>query len=250
MAQPQPALESIPDVDIQMAPAPPPRANMSSRCSRAQDSQETRTTLQSRRKQRQKQRDELSYNQGDVRERNQPDRLEQFHDATIEGAARIGVVDNIVTISNDDNDKNLEHCRNKSVQPCIHGMPKASNHLAPRKAAAFLDHIARCHETVDPGQCFLMCFREGPASHYAVPIRCLWPDEYPHDSSTEIYVNGEPVVACPYNPPATIWETARKCNSDLLQRILDECYRYVGKWKQHIPFYGIVHLQFVLVSSH
>lgn len=206
--------------------------------------------LQQRRKQRQKQRNELSYSQGNVQESNQQDRVEQSYNATVETAARMDVVDDIVTSSDGNDDELSKDCRNNAVQSCVHGMPKASSHLVSRQAVAFLDHVDRCHKTVNPGQCLLMCFREGPASHCAIPINCLWPDDYAHESPSELYINNEPVTTSTCSPPVTVRETARECNSDVLQRILDGTYRSVGKWKRHVPFYGIVHVQLVLVSQH
>jgi hypothetical protein len=101
-----------------------------------------------------------------------------------------------------------------------------------------LDHV---------GQCLFICIEQGPMDHYAIKIPCFWPSEYRH-IKWRSYNKEKKIKHVEYRPTQPC-EQARECNSDILERILENCYRCIGSWKMFIPYFGIVDLKFVQVND-
>jgi hypothetical protein len=99
-----------------------------------------------------------------------------------------------------------------------------------------------------PGQCLFVCLEQGPMDHYAIKIPCFWPQEYRRTQRKMVSMKEQRIIE-EEHWSVQPWEVARECNSDVLERILYGCYRYIGSWKRFIPFFGITDLKFVQVSD-
>jgi hypothetical protein len=44
------------------------------------------------------------------------------------------------------------------------------------------------------------------------------------------------------------WDSACESNYEIYHRLLDTCYRHLGRWKRWLPYYGITEVLEVKVS--
>jgi hypothetical protein len=116
----------------------------------------------------------------------------------------------------------------------VRGLWHASNDPLPLHISAHNSSLASSNQdgvsrNVDRAeQCLFICLEQGPFDQYAITIPCLRPNNVP------------------FHP----WETGCEWNSDILQRMLDECFRHIGSWKRFLPFFGITEHKIVEVGDY
>ena len=101
--------------------------------------------------------------------------------------------------------------------------------------------------------CFL-CLESPRQGQYAVLVPCLRPTEareekmlvYDTDDTDDTDETDD--TRAKYVPVAP-WDRACESDQDIYQRLVDTCYQRLGGWKRWLPYYGVVKVREVKVST-
>jgi hypothetical protein len=98
----------------------------------------------------------------------------------------------------------------------------------------------------------LDCPRDG---QYAVQVQCLksrrgrkiraWRIKIIEDESPSFEKGKRTPIYGPLEP----WDTVFEDDRAVYTRMLNVCFQYMGKWRKWLPFYGVVNVTEVMVSS-
>lgn len=92
------------------------------------------------------------------------------------------------------------------------------------------------------GQGCFLCLTAPDGGHYAVVVPCFKPNK--HRQIIGKYVDG----GIPMYAQTRSWEMGCESDCETWRRLIRTCYRYQGKWRRWVPFYGITEVKEVTVS--
>jgi len=108
----------------------------------------------------------------------------------------------------------------------------------------------KCERLSDrTAQCCFLCLQGKEFGQYAIQVHCFRPTKWRGFACRRIETEGkvmqsETITYKKLDPK----ENACESDATIYRRLNDACFRYQGKWKKWIPFYGVVDVREVKVK--